>query len=86
MAIDVQAQIADGRLDPRERVTPRAADHSPGPVGFSLYQDDVIRDLVVAMLTISDNPTTDALLRIVGFDASPAAPGSAAGRGFPACR
>jgi beta-lactamase class A len=38
---------------------------------MSLYQDDVemsARDLVVAMLTISDNVATDALLDLVGLD------------------
>src|SRR5262249_20146023 len=43
-----------------------------GPVGFSLFRDDAeasLRDLVVAMLTISDNPATDALLDQVGIDA-----------------
>jgi beta-lactamase class A len=72
IALEVEIAIADGRLDPCERVTLTAADRSPGPVGFSLYQDDVdipIRDLVVAMLTISDNPATDALLQIVGIGA-----------------
>jgi beta-lactamase class A len=72
IAVEVETQLADGRLDPRGRVILTAADRSPGPVGFSLYQDDVdvsIRDLVVAMLTISDNPATDALLQIVGLDA-----------------
>lgn len=70
IAVEVETQLADGRLDPRGRVILTAADRSPGPVGFSLYQDDVdvsIRDLVVAMLTISDNPATDALLQIVGL-------------------
>ena len=75
IAIEVETQLADGRLDPRGRVILTAADRSPGPVGFSLYQDDVDvsnRDLVVAMLTISDNPATDALLQIVGRGAAAA--------------
>jgi beta-lactamase class A len=72
IALEVETAIAERRLDPGKRVLLKAADRSPGPVGFSLYQDDVdisIRDLVVAMLTISDNHATDALLRIVGIDA-----------------
>jgi beta-lactamase class A len=53
-------------------VTLRAADRTPGNVGFSLFRDDVeasLRDLVVAMLTISDNAATDALLGRLGTDA-----------------
>jgi beta-lactamase class A len=72
VAPEAATQFADGRLDPRQRVTLRAADRTPGPVGFSLFRDDAeasLRDLVVAMLTISDNPATDALLDQVGIDA-----------------
>lgn len=72
VALEAETQFADGRLDPRERVTMRAADRTPGPVGFSLFQDDAeasLRDLVVAVLTISDNPATDALLDRVGIGA-----------------
>jgi beta-lactamase class A len=71
VALEAETQFADGRLDPRQRVTLRAADRTPGPVGFSLFRDDAeasLRDLVVAMLTISDNPATDALLDRVGID------------------
>ena len=71
VALEAETQFADGRLDPRRRVTLRAADRTPGPVGFSLFRDDAeasLRDLVVAMLTISDNPATDALLDEVGID------------------
>ncbi len=72
VALEAETQFADGRIDPRERIRLPAADRTPGPVGFSLYDDDVecsLRDLVVAMLTISDNPATDALLTRVGIDA-----------------
>jgi len=72
VAIEAEAQFAEGRLDPRERLTLPAATRSPGPVGFSLFRDDVqasLQDLVVAMLTISDNDATDALIRTVGVDA-----------------
>jgi len=72
VALEAETQFADGRLDPRRRVTLRAADRTPGPVGFSLFRDDAeasLRDLVVPMLTISDNPATDALLDAVGIDA-----------------
>jgi beta-lactamase class A len=72
VALEAETQFADGRLDPRERVTLAASRRTPGPVGFSLYRDDVIvslQDLVVAMLTISDNDATDALLGRLGIDA-----------------
>jgi beta-lactamase class A len=72
VALEAETQFADGRLDPRERVTLPAAMRTPGPVGFSLFRDDVevsLQDLVVAMLTISDNDATDALLDRVGIEA-----------------
>jgi beta-lactamase class A len=40
VALEAETQFADGRLDPRQRVTLRAADRTPGPVGFSLFRDD----------------------------------------------
>src|SRR4029079_14153284 len=49
-----------------------AARRTPGPVGVSLMDDDVemsLRDLTSLMLTISDNPSTDALVGAVGVDA-----------------
>ncbi len=57
------------RTNPRERVILAADSRSPGPTGFSPFQDDAqpsLRDLVVAMLTISDNHATDALPHRVG--------------------
>src|SRR5215475_886073 len=72
IAIAAETRFADGRLDPRQRITLSAATRSPGPVGFSLFRDDVeasLQDLVVAMLTISDSDATDALLRSVGIHA-----------------
>jgi beta-lactamase class A len=72
VALEAETQFAAGQLNPRERVTLRAAERTPGPVLFSLFQDDVrasLRDLVVAMLTISDNVATDALLDRIGLDA-----------------
>jgi len=71
VALEAEGQFADGRLDPRERMTLAASRRTPGPVGFSLYSDDVtvsLQDLVVAMLTISDNVATDALLDRLGID------------------
>uniref|UniRef100_A0AAU2VYJ0 Class A beta-lactamase-related serine hydrolase n=1 Tax=Streptomyces sp. NBC_00008 TaxID=2903610 RepID=A0AAU2VYJ0_9ACTN len=72
VALEVETAFAEGRLDPCERVTLSAADRTPGPVGISLFSDDAVlswRDMVVLMLTISDNHTTDALIRRVGVDA-----------------
>ena len=72
VAVEAQRQFADGRLDPRERVKMSSERRTPGPTGFSLYADDVdasARDLVVAMLTISDNVATDALLARLGIEA-----------------
>jgi beta-lactamase class A len=72
VALEAETQFADGRLDPRQRVVLPAAARTPGPTGFALFADEVevsLRDLVVPMLTISDNPATDALLRAVGIDA-----------------
>lgn len=71
IAVEVQRQLAAGVLDPAERVVLRPDQRCPGPVGFSLYQDAVdvsVRDLVVAMLTLSDNAATDALLDRVGIE------------------
>ncbi|MGW7545949.1 serine hydrolase [Streptomyces sp. NPDC054770] len=71
VALEAETWFADGRLDPGERVVLRAADRTPGPVGTSLFADDTVlswRDMVVLMLTISDNPSTDALIRRLGTD------------------
>ncbi|MEE1839643.1 serine hydrolase [Streptomyces sp. NPDC088190] len=41
----------------------------PGPVGISLFEGDAVlswRDMIMLMLTISDNHATDALLQRVG--------------------
>ena len=72
VALEAETQLADGRLDPGERVLLPATARTTGPVGFSLFRDDVevsVRDLPVLMLTISDNVCTDALLDRVGLEA-----------------
>ncbi len=72
VALEVEIRFAEQRLDPSMPVTLTEAHRTPGPVGFSQYADDVttsLRDLVVAMLTISDNAATDALLGEVGLEA-----------------
>lgn len=72
VAVEAERQFAAGGLDPRERVSMPPAGRTPGPTGFSLYRDEIevsARDLVVAMLTISDNVATDALLARLGIEA-----------------
>jgi len=72
IAVEVEGRFADGVIDPLTRIRLSAEGRTPGPVGFSLYADDVelsARDLVTAMLTLSDNVATDALLELVGVDA-----------------
>lgn len=72
MALAAESAFAAGSLDPRTRVLMRGGEHTPGGVGISLFSDDVeasLRDLCVAMLTISDNVATDAVLAAVGIEA-----------------
>lgn len=70
IALDAECRFAEGAVDPGERVLLDPASRTAGPTGFSLFDDPVevsLRDLVVAMLTISDNAATDALLDRVGI-------------------
>lgn len=70
VALAVESLIATGRLNGSERRTMRASVRTPGPTGISLMRDEVtmsVRDLVVAMLTISDNAATDELIALVGL-------------------
>jgi beta-lactamase class A len=72
VAVEAETRMADGRLDPDERVLLTSARRTPGPTGFSLFRDGVevsVRDLPVLMLTISDNVCTDALLDRIGLEA-----------------
>jgi len=63
-------RLADaGRVDPRHRLTLEATDRVPGPTGLSILRDPVtmsLRDLVVQMMSISDNTAAHAVLRAVG--------------------
>ncbi|MFK0167239.1 serine hydrolase [Streptomyces sp. NPDC090306] len=71
VALEVESRIACGLLDPRRPVRVGADDRTPGPTGISLFDDDAVvslRDLVVLMLSISDNAATDVLVREVGVD------------------
>lgn len=48
-----------------------ASSRTPGPVGMSLFEDLVrmsVRDLLVLMITISDNVATDALFDLVSLE------------------
>ena len=71
IALAVESAIASGRVDgTASRVLARNA-RTPGPTGISLMSDDVtmsVHDLVAAMLTISDNVATDALIEVIGLD------------------
>jgi beta-lactamase class A len=72
VALEAETQFLEGRLNARERVVAPAAQRTVGPSGLSLFQDDVelsMRDLVVQMLTVSDNAATDLLLHRVTIDA-----------------
>lgn len=71
IALAAESAFAAGHLDPTRPVHLGASDRTPGPVGFSLYLDDITvsrRDLVSAMMTISDNVAADRLLDLVGLD------------------
>ncbi|MEU0354379.1 serine hydrolase [Streptomyces cyaneofuscatus] len=66
-------RLADaGLVDPRHRLTLEAADRVPGPTGLSILRDPVtmsLRDLVVQMMSVSDNTAAHAVLRTVGAEA-----------------
>ncbi|MEU2720679.1 serine hydrolase [Streptomyces smyrnaeus] len=72
LAVAYCRQVDAGVLDPRQRVTLPPQDRLPGPTGISQLRDEVtmsLRDLVVMMLSISDNAAADAVLRQVGSTA-----------------
>jgi len=71
VALTVESLIAAGSLDGSARRLMRSDDRTYGPVGIPLMRDDVsmsVRDLVVAMLTVSDNVATDELIAVAGLD------------------
>jgi beta-lactamase class A len=71
VALAALVEIDDGRLDRSAAISLGSSNRTPGPVGISLFEDPVrisVRDLLVLMLTISDNAATDALIEIVGLD------------------
>jgi len=72
IGLEFYAQTDDGLLDPTQPVLLRAALRTPGPTGISMAEDDAtmsLRDLCAAMLTVSDNAATDAILDVVGVGA-----------------
>ena len=71
VALAVERLIATGRLNGCERRVMKASGRTPGPTGISLMRDEVtmsVRDLVVGMLTISDNAATDELIALAGLE------------------
>jgi beta-lactamase class A len=71
VALTVENAIVAGSIDGGARRVMRSEGRTPGPVGISLMRDDVsmsVRDLVSAMLTVSDNVATDELIATVGLD------------------
>lgn len=71
VALTVANAIATGALDATEQRVMSPVHRTPGPVGISLMRDEVsmsLGDLIVQMLTISDNVATDELIAVVGLD------------------
>jgi beta-lactamase class A len=71
VALEVLTQTAAGRLDPGQRVRVSPAQRTPGPTGLSVFADEAemsVRDLVMMMLTVSDNAATDVLIGLAGLD------------------
>lgn len=69
--VAVLRAAATGEVDLAERVLVRPQDHVPGPTGLSVMSDDVelsLRDLVLSMMTVSDNTATDIVLARIGID------------------
>jgi beta-lactamase class A len=71
VALAVETLIDEGSIQGTDRRIMVKAPRTPGPVGMSLMRDEVVmsvRDLVVAMLTISDNVATDELIDVASLD------------------
>ncbi len=71
IALTIENLTAQGLLDGAERRFVPSGPRTPGPTGMSLMSDEIaisVRDLVVAMLTISDNVATDELIALAGLD------------------
>lgn len=46
VTLEAETWFAEGRLDPRERVTLSAADQTPGPAGISLLKGVHLKSLI----------------------------------------
>ena len=71
IALAVERAMALGQIDGAAERVLSPERRTSGPAGVSLMQDEVrmsVRDLVVAMLTISDNVATDELIEVAGLD------------------
>jgi beta-lactamase class A len=71
LALTVLDRVAAGWLDPARQLTIEAG-LSIGPTGIAAFRypaTAAVEDLVLLMLTISDNAAADALLDLVGMDA-----------------
>jgi beta-lactamase class A len=71
VALAVERAIAPGSVTGGEARVLSPERRTPGPTRVLLMRDEVtmsIRDVVVAMLTISDNVATDELINLVGLD------------------
>jgi beta-lactamase class A len=70
VALAAKQAIATGAIDGQQERVLSPGHRTPGPVGISLMHDEVrmsVRDLVLQMLTVSDNVATDELIAIVGL-------------------
>jgi beta-lactamase class A len=71
IALAVEIAIAKGLVDGTAPRVLSPERRTIGPTGMSLMRDELtmsVRDLVVALLTISDNVATDELIEVVGLD------------------
>lgn len=71
VALMVETMSAAGSLDGRVHRLMVNERRTPGTTGISLMRDDVSmsrRDLVVAMMTVSDNVAIDELIEVVGLN------------------
>ena len=78
VALEAEAAFSARRLDATDQVVIDAPERVACPVGLSLFRDQAtmsLRDLVVLMLTISDNAATDVLMNRIGLAAVNAGPG-----------
>jgi beta-lactamase class A len=76
VAVAVAREIDAGRLQATSRVRVGAR-RTAGPTGLAAMRDPVamsVRDLVLLMLTVSDNAACDVLYDLVGSDAVAAVP------------